>query len=91
MGRFIHSSTTECDQDDPGKSAIEFSVVKAEEKPGGISVTWTLQGLVMMKSQVGAICYPSSCCPSPPCLRVFPDVREIPALGGQPGSHKGLV
>lgn len=64
MGRFIHSSTPECHEAGPGKSARELSVLRTEEKPSGISVTWTWQGLVM-KSQVGAICRPSSRCPSP--------------------------
>lgn len=66
MGHFIHSGTAECDQDDPGTSAREFSVFKTEEKPGGICISRTLQGLVMIKFQVGPICCPSSCCAPPP-------------------------
>lgn len=44
----------------------ENSVFKTEEKPGGICITWTLQGLVITEFQVGPICYPSSCCPPTP-------------------------
>lgn len=65
---------------------VQFS----EQKPGGIRLTWALQGLVMLKSQVGPICCPSSSCPPSHPLALL-DVKEIPALGRQPGSHTGLV
>ena len=54
------------DQDDPGKSATEFSVLRGESRWHLISLD--LQGLVIIKSQVGPICCPySSCAPSPSC------------------------
>lgn len=41
VGTSSSPKAMEWDQDNPGKSATEFSVLRAGEKPGGNCLTWT--------------------------------------------------
>lgn len=57
----------------------------SEEKPGGICITWTLQGLVRIKSPVGPICCPSRSCAPPPTFMPFYMLEKLLLLVGSQG------
>lgn len=89
MGTSSSPKIMERGLDDPGKSATEFSVLRTEEKPGGV-FNLDLLGLVMIKPQVGSMCCPSA--PVSPLLHVLLIEKFLLlVLGRQPGSHRGLV
>lgn len=88
MGASPTPSTLEWDQDDPGEAATGCSVLRTEARWYPLNLGFAGSGDAQVSGRTHLL--PLQLL-SPPHPLALLDVKEIPALGRQPGSHTGLV